>query len=109
VIEKERVGETCLQKNAQECASKGLSWRAVLARRNGEGEVRLKGYPGRRSKLLETGELWWDTLQISYWVKDVSGKVHAEGWIVAMRFDLDRWIKTLPQPWSAAMEARRIR
>jgi transposase len=43
--------------------------------------------------------------KISYCVKDVSGKVHAEGWILATRFDLDRWMKTLPQPWSAAMEA----
>jgi len=38
-------------------------------------------------------------------VKDGSGKVHAEGWIIATRFDVDRWMKTLPQPWSAAMEA----
>jgi transposase len=44
-------------------------------------------------------------LKISYCVKDVLGRVHAEGWIPATRFDLDRWIKTLPQPWSAAMEA----
>ena len=28
--------------------------------------------------------------KISYCVKDVSGKVHAEGWIPATRFDLDR-------------------
>ncbi|MGB2633197.1 MAG: hypothetical protein WAM58_04600, partial [Candidatus Acidiferrum sp.] len=27
------------------------------------------------------------------------------GWIPATRFDLDRWMKMLPQPWSAAMEA----
>jgi transposase len=26
-------------------------------------------------------------------------------WIPATRFDLDRWMKTLPQPWSAALEA----
>jgi transposase len=43
--------------------------------------------------------------KISYRVKDVGGKVYAEGWIPATRFDLDRWMKTLPQPWSAAMEA----
>jgi len=42
---------------------------------------------------------------ISYCVKDASGKLHAEGSIPATRFDLDRWRKTLPQPWSAAMEA----
>ena len=44
-------------------------------------------------------------LKISYCVKDVIGKIHAEGWIPATRFDLDRWMKTLPKPWSAAMEA----
>lgn len=43
--------------------------------------------------------------KISYCVKDGSGKVFAEGWIPATRFDLDRWMKKLPQPWSAAMEA----
>ena len=43
--------------------------------------------------------------KISYCVKDSSGKIHAEGSIPATRFDLDRWMKTLPQPWSAAMEA----
>jgi transposase len=42
---------------------------------------------------------------ISYCVKDVSGSVHAEGSIHATRPDLDRWMKTLPQPWTAAMEA----
>lgn len=42
---------------------------------------------------------------ISYCVKDVSGRIYAEGAIPATRFDLDRWIGTLPQPWSAAMEA----
>ena len=43
--------------------------------------------------------------KISYCVKDSSGKIYAEGWVPATRFDLDRWMKTLPQPWSAAMEA----
>jgi len=42
---------------------------------------------------------------ISYCVKDGSGQIHAEGAIPATRFDLDRWMKTLPQPWTAAMEA----
>ena len=42
---------------------------------------------------------------ISYCVKDGSGAIHAEGAIPATRFDLDRWMKTLPQPWTAAMEA----
>jgi len=43
--------------------------------------------------------------KISYCVKAGGGKVCAEGSISATRFDLDRWMKTLPQPWSAAMEA----
>jgi transposase len=43
--------------------------------------------------------------KISYCVKDVSGKLHAEGWIPATRHDLDCWMKNLPRPWSAAMEA----
>ena len=42
---------------------------------------------------------------ISYCVKDGSGKIHAEGAIPSTRFDLDRWMKTLPQPWTAALEA----
>ena len=43
--------------------------------------------------------------KISYCVKDSSGKIYAEGWIPATRHDLDCWMKNLPQPWSAAMEA----
>jgi hypothetical protein len=43
--------------------------------------------------------------KISYCVKDSSGKIHIEGWISATRLDLDHWMKKLPQPWSAAMEA----
>jgi transposase len=42
---------------------------------------------------------------ISYCVKDSSGKVYAEGSLPATRLDLDSWRKTLPQPWTAAMEA----
>ena len=42
---------------------------------------------------------------ISYCVKDGSGTIYAEGTIPATRFDLDHWMKTLPQPWTAAMEA----
>jgi transposase len=42
---------------------------------------------------------------ISYCVKDGSGGIQAEGSLPATRSDLDRWIKTLPQPWTAAMEA----
>ena len=43
--------------------------------------------------------------RISYCVKDSSGKVHSEGSLPATRFDLDCWMKTRPEPWSAAMEA----
>src|SRR5271167_751084 len=42
---------------------------------------------------------------ISYCVKDASGQVLQEGKIGATRGDLDSWMKTLPQPWSVAMEA----
>jgi transposase len=42
---------------------------------------------------------------ISYCVKDGSGKIQVEGAISATRLDLDHWMKTLPQPWTAAMEA----
>ena len=42
---------------------------------------------------------------ISYCVKESSGKIHSEGSIPATRLELDCWLKTLPQPWSAAMEA----
>jgi transposase len=42
---------------------------------------------------------------ISYCVKDASGHIHLEGTIPATRMDLNRWMKTLPEPWTAAMEA----
>ena len=42
---------------------------------------------------------------ISYCVKDGSGAIHSEGTLPATRLDLDLWMKTLPQPWTAAMEA----
>ena len=42
---------------------------------------------------------------ISYWVKDVSGTVLSEGTIAATRAQLDDWVKTLPVPWTVAMEA----
>ena len=35
--------------------------------------------------------------KISYGVKDSSGKIYAEGSIPATHFDLDRWLKALPQ------------
>jgi hypothetical protein len=37
--------------------------------------------------------------------KDASGQVHQEGKIGATRRELDRWLETLPQPWTVAMEA----
>src|SRR5262249_32770402 len=43
--------------------------------------------------------------KISYCVKDGSGKIYSEGSLPATCFDLDRWRKRLPQPWSAALEA----
>jgi transposase len=43
--------------------------------------------------------------KISYCVKDGGGQIHAEGSISATRLELDHWMRSLPQPWSAAMEA----
>jgi len=40
---------------------------------------------------------------IRYCVKDGSGVIHAEGTIPATRLNLDLWMKTLPQPWTAAV------
>ena len=42
---------------------------------------------------------------ISYCVKEQNGTVCSEGTIPATRLTLDRWMDTLPQPWTAAMEA----
>ena len=42
---------------------------------------------------------------ISYCVKDGNGAIFAKGTIPPTRFDPDRWMRELPQPWSAAMEA----
>jgi transposase len=42
---------------------------------------------------------------ISYCVKDGSGRIYAEAEIPATRLDLDIWMKALPQPSTAAMEA----
>ncbi len=42
---------------------------------------------------------------ISYCVKDGSGRIYGEGSIPATRLTLDLWMKTLPQPWTVAMEA----
>ncbi len=40
--------------------------------------------------------------RISYCVKESGGRIHSEGSIPATRLDVDHWLKTLPQPWSAA-------
>src|SRR5260370_12467563 len=40
-----------------------------------------------------------------WWVKDRRGEIEREGAIPATRVGLDLWMKTLPQPWTAAMEA----
>jgi transposase len=42
---------------------------------------------------------------IAYCVKHGGGEVHAQGVVNATRIALDTWLKTLPQPWTAAMEA----
>src|SRR3954470_2251479 len=42
---------------------------------------------------------------ISYCIKEVSGHVYGQGTIGATRCELDMWMKTLPQPWTAALEA----
>jgi len=42
---------------------------------------------------------------ISYCVKDGSGRIYAEAEIPTTRLDLDIWMKTLPQPWTAAMRS----
>jgi transposase len=42
---------------------------------------------------------------ISYCVKDVSGRIQQQGTIPATRTELDSWMKTLPEPWTVAMEA----
>jgi hypothetical protein len=42
---------------------------------------------------------------VSNYAKDSTGKLQSERSLPATRFDLDRWMKTLPQPWTAAMDA----
>ena len=42
---------------------------------------------------------------ISYCIKDRHGRVLGEGMVAATRQDLDAWMKSLPQPWTVAMEA----
>ena len=61
--------------------------------------------PQRCNHRLQSLSLDVHKRTIRYCVKDGSGTIHAEGAIAATRFDLDLWIKTLPPPWTAAMEA----
>jgi transposase len=42
---------------------------------------------------------------ISYCVKRMDGTITKEGEFSARRQDMDRWMETLPQAWTAAMEA----
>ncbi|MBI4465732.1 MAG: hypothetical protein HY647_13595 [Acidobacteria bacterium] len=42
---------------------------------------------------------------IRYCVKDVSSRAHGESMILATWVCLDRWMKTLPQPWTTALAA----
>jgi transposase len=42
---------------------------------------------------------------ISYCIKDITGKVYGAGTIEATRQGLDEWMKGLPGPWQAGMEA----
>jgi len=42
---------------------------------------------------------------ISYCVKDAGGQIQQEGKVGSTRRELDCWMKTLPQPWTVAMEA----
>ena len=42
---------------------------------------------------------------ISYCIKDAGGQIFGEGKIGATRSEMDTWMKTLPQPWTVAMEA----
>jgi hypothetical protein len=45
---------------------------------------------------------------ISYCVKDVSGRIQQEGKVGSTRRELDCWMKTLPQPWTVAMEGTNL-
>jgi hypothetical protein len=42
---------------------------------------------------------------ISCSVKAAGGAIQAEGTSPAARLHLDRWMRRLPQPWTAAVEA----
>jgi transposase len=53
---------------------------------------------------------FWQNKVISSWpptsrIHWASGRVCAEGFIPGTRFHRDQWMKSLPQPWTAAMEA----
>jgi hypothetical protein len=40
---------------------------------------------------------------ISYCVKRMDGTITSEGEFSARRQDMDRWMETLPQPWTAEL------
>ena len=42
---------------------------------------------------------------ISFCVKDAGGQIYQQGKVAATRPHLDAWMQSLPQPWTAAMEA----
>ncbi len=42
---------------------------------------------------------------ISYCVQDVTGHIQQQRTMAAKRSELDDWMKTLPQPWTTAIEA----
>lgn len=42
---------------------------------------------------------------ISFCVKGASGQIYQQGKVAAIRRDLDAWMRALPKPWTAAMEA----
>ena len=42
---------------------------------------------------------------ISYCAKDASGRILPEGKMGATSLELDRWMRTLPRPWTVAIEA----
>ena len=42
---------------------------------------------------------------IAFCIKRADGEVHREGTVNAARQELDNWLKTLPQPWTGALEA----
>jgi transposase len=69
------------------------------------GDVDSENNHGGSSKLMYYIGLDVHKKTISYCIKDASGEIHGEGKVGATRYGLDCWMKTLPQPWTVAMEA----